>query len=198
MSFGFTATDPLLDWINEANAQFVEAYDWPWLKKEVSGVLSIGADVLSTIPPASVVPDAMSIIVTSGSNAVSVPLDYLPASEYRTTCIGSTMGTPLYWTKISDTDYRITPPSDTAYGYTISYTDIAETFTSDANTPQLPSRYHYALVRGAAAIGLDSDNQEERADRQQERFQEIIDRAMAKYRSEQQGRFSKIRNAAGY
>lgn len=194
--FGFDDTDPLLDWINEANAQFVEAFDWPWLKQEVTGTLD-GGDVLVTIPPASTVPDSMSIIVPSGTDDVSVPLTYLPFTEYRDVCISSVRGFPKFWTKISDTDYRITPPSSVLYGYVISYTAIAETFTADANTPLIPSRYHYALVRGAAAIGLDTENQEERASTQQERFQEIIDRAMAKYITEHRGRFGRIRDVRG-
>lgn len=191
--FGFSAADPVLDWINEANAQFVEAFDWPWLKQATSGVTSIGSPVLPVAALTQAeVPDAVFIILLNPTRVI--PLDYRSYHKYLDDLqISADVGIPRYFTMIG-TSYYLYPTPDAAYTCPVYYTAVAETFTADGNTPLIPSRYHYALVRGAAAIGLDTENQEDRATTQQERFQEIIDRAMSKYRSEQQGKFGKIRN----
>jgi hypothetical protein len=188
--FGFEDTDPLLDWINEANAQFVEAFDWPWLKKTLFGFLTPGTNTLPILPPLS----AMPISVVIGVNNSSVPLSYKSFTEFATTTLFTDLGVPRFWTKMSDTQFFVAPIPDQDYGYTMYYTAAAETFTADTDIPLIPLRYHFALVRGAAAIGLDTENQEDRAATQQQRFQDIIDRALTYYSSEQRGSLGRIRN----
>lgn len=189
MRFGFDVNDPLIDWINEANAQFQEAFEWPWNKTLTQGVMNVGVDILP-VSIATALPDAVFILIP-GSD--SIPLLYKPYHQFLSECAYSTPGQPKYYTKIG-TDFSVSPIPSLAYGYNIYYTALAETFTSDANVPLIPSRYHFALVRGAAAIGLDTENQEERAATQQTRFQEIIDRAVTYYSIEQRGSFGRIRN----
>jgi hypothetical protein len=112
--------------------------------------------------------------------------------EYQDTDIYSTSGFPQTWTRVGN-NIRVSPPSDTAYSYVISYDLIPTTLSADVDVPLIPARYHYTLVRGAAAIGLETENQEDRAAAQWDKFEDRIEKLKSVF-TEQKGTFSRIRN----
>jgi len=191
--YGFDSTDPVLDWINEALTYFVDAFNWPWLYTEIGGNLNIGASFLS-LPADFLTPQAIQI---ADPGATFGPYDYLRLDS-RLGYIedgfnDNNRGRPCAWTHAEGKMWFDIAP-DLAYNYILYYQKFAPVLLFDSDTPGIPTRYHYALVRGAAAVGLDAENQEERANTQLQRFQDIIDRAITKYTIGSGTRFGTVRN----
>lgn len=192
--FGFDDSDPLLDWINEAVIQFVDAFDWPWMKTTnqynfIADGFTFSRNIGSNIPR------NVGIVY----NGVYTKLIWKPLIEFEEDgdayCLGSL---PKYWTFYGSTD-SISNAINFSPIPTVNFTLIVNgqtnppILTADGDQPIIPPNYHYPLVRGAAAIGLDSDSQEERASVQAQRFQDSIDRAINKYRVTQTGVVDKVR-----
>ena len=192
--FGFNSSDPVVDWINEAQIQFWDQYDWPWIYTNLGTACSAGSNSIAQ-PSDMVVPTAMQI---ADPGLLTGPFTYLP-KDSRLTYIEdgwdsttAALGRPTSWNYGEGSIY-FDKAADLSYRVVLYYIKNPTILTSDANVPDLPVRYHYALIRGAAAIGLDAENQEERANVQLQRYQDIIDRAKARYLP-QGTRFSTIRN----
>jgi hypothetical protein len=59
--------------------------------------------------------------------------------------------------------------------------------TLDSETPSIPARWHYTIVRGAAYIALQAENEEERAQTAQAQFEADLNKMRARYGRDQIG-----------
>lgn len=188
--FGFDSTDPIVDWVNEAYVEFWDAFDWPWKKTELAGVMTVGQDTVTTTLVNSEVPYNMSFSPDGGVSWV--PIDYVPYVEYIKLPIYTRTGYPCSWTRLGN-EIRVDPQPDYAYPFTLYHDLNLTSLSSDTDIPLIPTRYHFTLVRGGAAIGLEAENQEDRAQVQWDKFEDRIEKLKSSFK-EQKGSFGRIRN----
>lgn len=190
--FGFDATDPITDWVNEAQTEFVDSFNWPFMYGTSAGVLTIGNN---TVPVPTDFGVARNFFYKSTDQVTAYPVSYRPqlsVEDYERNLTET--GYPRWWVAAANT-ISVFPLPDAAYPFQLDYEKDTVVLTTGTDVPVIPAKYHYALVRGAAAIGLETDNQEERAATQYEKFRSIIDQAISRYQQPQTGSFDKVRNA---
>lgn len=176
-SFGFdTTNDPIQTWLEEAKNEVENAFDWPFLQ---------------TVTTVSVAP---------GTNTIAMPADFFKVQSIRDTTnrmkldfkdiIGfdrdidkpTDTGVPVLYIPIAG-GIQIWPVPDAQVSYRVLYqaslTDISALATG-ATLPG-PTRFHYTFVLGAAMIGLQADNEEDRAQAAQAQFAASIQRLIRKY-----------------
>lgn len=190
--FGFDDSDPLLDWINAAYGEFNDSMEnAPWLKGVASNTFAIGNPIVAS-PTDLLLPTAL-LYSTASQGKPWYPVEFKSTLMYELNEQPVETGPPCHWTTAGGGLF-VTPNPDIAYFYTLYYDAFAVPLAADVDIPVIPSRYHYSLVQGAASIGLDAENQEDRSQTQRTKFTDTIDRAIAKYRTTQSGRFDRVRN----
>jgi hypothetical protein len=189
--FGFDASDPVVDWINEAQTEFVDSYTWPFLQTSFTNVFTVGSNFITPLPSDFGIPISLSYFTLD--NKTKFPLDYRSTTDVESNeTYPLAKGRPEWWSTYAGAPF-IYPLADAVYPYELDYKKEVPILVAGADVPIIPSKYHYALVRGAASIGLDTDNQEERSSVQYQRFRDIIDRAIARYQQPQAGSFDRVR-----
>jgi hypothetical protein len=207
--FGFTSDDPVVDWANDAYREFLDAFEWPWATIPLLTGSIWAANTPNVEQGALAYQTIRSIGMQPPGAAATddfIPLRYVGIAEFEQTALNPlTPGFPEIFTVYGSTDkppvstVSVYPVPTSNLNYSIGLTNIPLPLSADADVPIIPTLYHYALVRGAAAVGLESDNQEERANTQRQRFMETIDKAIMKYSPGKHGtKFSTVRNTAGY
>jgi hypothetical protein len=191
--FGFDASDPITDWINEAQTEFVESFNWPFMFGTSSATLTIGSIVVPVPTDFGV---ARNFFYKSTNSVTAYPVPYRSqlSVEYNDRNLTET-GSPRWWV-VSANTVSVFPIPDAAYPFQLDYERDTVVLAAGTDVPVIPAKYHYALVRGGAAIGLEADNQEDRAATQYEKFHNIIDQAISRYQQPQTGTFSKVRDVS--
>lgn len=180
--YGFDDSDPLTTWLNAAMREFEIAYNWRCLLTEV--VLPVTSGFIDFTEHSKI----LSVQYFDSESRLSEPLEFLeyrrfldiqysdPANSLNQNSL------PQYYSFFRDGNSNpklIIYPQSTVIGVRVMYLkkllDISE-----ANPCGLPSEYHYTIVRGAAAIGLEAENEEDRAAVAWGRFHDAIERASAR------------------
>jgi hypothetical protein len=47
LRFGFDSTDPITDWVNEAQVEFVDSFNWPFMYGTSLGALNVGSSTVA-------------------------------------------------------------------------------------------------------------------------------------------------------
>jgi hypothetical protein len=194
--FGFDDTDPLAIWLNAAMHEFEDEYKWTFTELLTTGTLTSGTLTL-TVPSTYVRTIALTFTAPSMEN----PLNYITYRDYqqrRADDGGAISGVPMYWTK-GPGGLIVHPVPDADRSYEHIFRARSDDMVSDASSPAfIPLEYHYALVEGAAAIGLAVDNSEERVADHRSIFEAAMARAAGKYLSRTEGNRDQVRDAQGY
>jgi hypothetical protein len=195
---GFDDGDPLLDWINAAYHDFEDASDWPFLEAE-----SIALTVTSNYEMSRIAlpADLLKPIIVRNRGTGSV-LEFLPHTAYLEegyydTESSTSSGEPQYYT-LMNSQLFLFPTPDQVYDLWMIYQKQLPDLAADLDVPAIPTRYHYGLVYGAAAHGLQAESEEERAQSAQSQFELYISNAISKLGSRQLGQADFVRETAGY
>lgn len=193
-AYGFdTANDPMASWLDEAKNEVEAEFNWPFLQK------------------------VATINTSANVGTIGLPSDFFKAQSLKDTTsirklifkevdgweedidVPTKPGNPEYFTVFSGNSMQVypVPTKDTAWRliYQTSLADITALTDSDALPG--PARFHYTYVLGAAYIGLQADNEEDRAATAQAMFERNLDRLVRKY-SGILGTSRTVQNRQGY
>lgn len=190
---GLDDSDPLIDWLNAAYHEFEDAYEWPWLEVRTTSLTgAIGSSTL-TLPS-----DFFKVKILRDTTDKS-PLEYMPQTEFfgEFDDLTST-GQPMYYTTVGFDQIVLWPTLDRAVSYNLIYQKALTDLVLDTDVPAMPARWHYGLVFGAAAHGLQSESEEERSANAAGKFTDYINRAISKSSSRNIGEPDSVREVMDY
>lgn len=145
--FDYASTTRLNYWINRAYHRICEADDWTWLRTTTTGSAPLTISDLRTV---------LSVVDTT-TQSVLTGLDERTIID-QVDPILTTTGTPAYFYRTSDTQLSVYP-ANTSDTLKVTYIKVPTDLSAGADTPVVPTRYHYAIIDGAVVEALkDSDN----------------------------------------
>lgn len=167
---GFNDKDPLDSWLNIGIDWVVDSRDWPFLTKLTTVLMSPGNAALA-MPAEARRPITIKCVDTGNK------LDPMEITEFEREIEdpGET-GPPSIYLVVggSVSIYRV---PDVAYTMRLFYIEDIARMSSDTDEPELPTSLHYAVVQAAAVVGLQAENEEERAQTAEQEFENTIARA---------------------
>lgn len=193
-AYGFdTANDPMASWLDQAKNEVETVFDWPFLQKVAT--INTLANVATVGLPSDFFKVQSLRDVTRGKK-----LSFKEPDGFERDITDPTKtGNPDLFTVVSENQLTVfpVPNADTSWRliYQTSLTDIT-TLTSSDPLPG-PARFHYTYVLGAAYLGLQADNEEDRSANAQALFNQNISRLVRKY-SSILGSSRVVRNVQGY
>ena len=142
-SSGTTRQDYFL---NEGYRRINEAEPWPWLFADASGTAPLTITDLQTV---------LSVVDATDKTKLT-RLDRRRLLDADTDL--TTVGTPQYWYRDSDTSLKVYP-ANTTITLNVRYLRVAPTLSTGTDTPILPTRYH-GLIVDAAMIEAFKDSED--------------------------------------
>ena len=178
--YGFDDNDPIISWLNEGMHQLEDAHDWTFLQAVTTVAAAVGDSTL-------VLPAALHKVQSIRDTTGKRKLRYVTVSEFERTIIDpTTRAAPEIYTITTTETIQLWPVVDVARSFRVVYqqefTDMV--LAPDAAMPG-PTRIHYPIVQGAAAIALQAENEEDRAATAKTEFEAAIDRLWAKYNKQE-------------
>jgi len=191
--YGFDTSDPLQDWINEALHTFEDAYPWPFL--EISTTVSVVANNDIVPLPA----DFSLLIAEPRFTTESVSLQYIGVRDLEEQGLDPTsVGLPTRYYFVGPI-MRLWPIPDISRLLRITYHRKVADLTTDGQSPtEIPTKYHYTIVYGAASVALDTEDENDRATKAEDKFQQRISAAIDYYSKKQLASFGQVRDSQGY
>jgi hypothetical protein len=173
--FGFDDNDPLLTWLNESMHQFEDAREWGFLQQTTTLSAIAGASTLT-------LPSALYKIHSIRDVSGKTKLQYMTVSEFERDIEDPTQaGAPEFYTITGTETVQLYPILDTGRNFRVVYQEEFVDMSSDAAQMPGPTRIHYPIVQGAAMIGLQAENEEDRAVVAKNEFEAAIDRIWGRY-----------------
>jgi hypothetical protein len=197
--YGFDDSDPLTVWLNAALHDIESRADWRFLQRTSAG-----------------------IPVAAGNNVVATPADYKRSYKLRDTTEELSTGgvgydleywDPRKWDRDIDNESKpgkpevftewesillLWPVPDTAREFSLYYQGFLEELDDPDDVPGLPGQFHYTIVRGAAFIALQAENEEDRAETAQGQFESDIANMIATYDTIQIGEPEEVADVMDY
>lgn len=190
--FGFDDNDPLLVWMNEGMHQFEDSHDWPFLQLVTTVATVVGDSTL-------VLPAALHKVVSIRDMTGFNKLQYMTITEFdREIDIPTTAGAPLFYTITGTETIQLYPVVDKVRSFRVVYQmELTDMSSTGVEMPG-PTRIHYPIVQGAAAIALQAENEEDRAVNAKTQFDAAIDRLWTKYSSVELDEPQQVTDAMDY
>lgn len=193
-AYGFDSTDdPMSSWLDEAKNEIETAFDWPFLQKVAT--INTLANVATLGLPSDFFKVQSVRDVTNGYKLTFKE----PDGWERDIEDPTNGGRPEFYTVVSENNLIVYPVPlvNTTWRviYQTSLTDITTLGPSDPLPG--PARFHYPYVLGAAYLGLQADNEEDRSANAQALFNQKITRLIRKY-SSILGSSRTVQNVQGY
>lgn len=172
--YGFDDTDPALSWLNAGMHRFETEEDWPFLFTDGSTT------------------------VVAGSTSITLPSDYskpvlikdmthqtkLRHKRFRqfSKLIGdeSETGKPIFYV-VEAGVLKLWPVPDVDIEMKFIYSKSLPDMSNPLAECPLPTAWHWTVIKGAASIALQSENEEERAKTVMGEYQDDVDRARKYY-----------------
>lgn len=179
--YGFDDSDPLLIWMNAGLHEFLNAKEWPFNFGTIDIDIEVGqtsiADTLSLGDDFEKVRSISSV-----SSSTYSKLKYLDISEFeRVIQDPSQLGVPRLYTLVRADAIQFWPASDLERVFHIVYERTLEEMETDGDNMPGPIRIHYPIIQAAAMLGLQAENEEDRANNAQLQFEAAIERLWSKY-----------------
>lgn len=202
--YGFDEEDPLVTWLNAAMREFETANNWRFLLKE--DVVAVVSGYIDFTDHTKI----LSVQYFNEDGTQSPPLQYLNYRRFielqysDPNYITDTSSTPKYYTLFpndadeSSNQKLVIWPQSTVTAARVVYLKQCEEMTESENICPLPEIWHYTIVRGAAAIGLEAESEEDRAAVAWARFWDAINRAIARDYPDTIDRNQQVIDSQGY
>jgi hypothetical protein len=189
--------DPLNDWINAAMHEFEEAYPWPFLETVFDAALFTGSPNISPIADLF---KPINIKVSVNNVVGHNYLTYVSKAQFDQEFSNQAQrGRPQIYTQYGGTLTVWPVPDKDTYSARVSYIRSVPEITVDGDSFDLPSRYHYTIVQGAAIRALEAESEEERAQSWRGIFEDAIDRHITAIGGRKQdGEYKTTRDVMGY
>lgn len=193
--FGFTEKDPLTLWLNAAQADIEAADEWTW-SEEVAVFTLEGGEYIFGKPDNFKKPIKLKDI----TDAHWTDLEYYDIRKwYREVNNLGTMGVsrPDIWT-ISSEQMLVYPTYQHDRRLDLLYLRELPPLVNAEDVPAMPSSFHFLIVLRAAAIGLMSENEEERAQTAQSEYEFGLAKRLDLYTVKQTGEPEQVQDTADY
>lgn len=193
--YGFDTTDPLNAWLDQAKIEVEESFDWPFLQSIATIAQPAGSSAVSLSGQTDFFKVQSLRDVTTKRKISYRDIDGFERDVQDPTQTGR----PTIFTVTALNVIQLYPVPDTALSLRLVYqTALADiNGLADGTACPGPSRLHYLYVLGAAYIGLQAENEEERSGTAQAMFEKGVARLMRKY-SSYLGEAQTVIDAQGY
>lgn len=179
--FGFDSTDPLRTWLNAALHEVEESFDWPWLEGKLEVIKMAAGSSTITLPA-----NCLKII-----SIKDVPnqrkLKYYDIHRWMREIQEPTeVGYAEVYTLLNTNEIRIWRVLQEEVEFELIYQATTPDLLESASEPRTGERLwplstHYVIVRKAAIIALEAENEEERAEKQNKQYELSLLKLMGKY-----------------
>lgn len=199
--YGFDDTDPLTTWLNAAMREVELANNWRCLLTEV--VIPVTVGFTDFIEHSKI----LSYQYYDANSQLSEPLEYLDYRRFLDiqysdpTKSTDQVSDPKYYSIFRDDDSSvklIIYPQSTVIAGRLMYLRYATEMSDGYPQCDFPEQFHYLIVRGAAAIGLEAENEEDRAAVAWQRFHDGIEKAIAQEYPTTVDENQQVQDAQGY
>jgi hypothetical protein len=198
---GVDSTDPLLDWINAAMHEFEDAYGWPFLETTGGVTMAANSNAPNLPTDLALLRTAKVDTTPTGGSVARRSLIFVPRVKFedQSWYDPTSTGEPTHYTLVGNSTILLWPTPDQNYHMRVYYQKFLPDLAIDADVPGVPAKYHFTIVRGAAATALEAENEEDRADSWRGQFEDAIERHISKLGgSRQGGTLNTVRDVMGY
>jgi len=196
--YGFDDSDPLDLWINAALREFENASTWPFLETKAPLMTLAAGD--NSVPVPS---DFAKVITLRDTNPTSpnaqTYFEYWDRRRFdRDIPNPALTGKPYVYTLINLNEIQVWPVPDTELTLELVYYRTVLDLVQSDDVPAIPERWHYTIIRGAAYLALQAENEEERAQTAMAQFNQDIDRAVTYYANRELGEPDQVEDVMNY
>jgi hypothetical protein len=188
--YGFDDNDPLTTWLNASLHEFEDSYGWPFLNIRTT-VRTAERDIQFSLPSDF---RKMKLIKNLRSEQ---KLRYYEIHRFEREVEYPEEGEPEIYTVVGETT-QVWPSPTREVEYSVVYVRGVPDLSSAEDIPDIPVQYHFSVVRGAAWIGLQAENEEDRAAVAYQAWQADVARAMAFYGSQEEDEANTVEDVQGY
>ena len=196
--YGFDNTDPLLTWINAAYHEIESAHGhWSFLELDETIESELGEfNLVASVNRFIKVRDMTTELASGGEGK---DLEYMDRRDFMRTFPNALIaGNPEVFTIIGSNKLQVYPDPVGKRKYKVSYIRLLPDLVADAEEPLIPVKNHYTIVRGAAYIALQAENEEERAASAQGQFESDLDKMISNDQRRQIGEPETVVDAQEY
>lgn len=196
--YGFDDEDPILEWINAAYHEIENAYEeWSWLegeevKESVSGEFTLAASIKRMIK----LRDITSELSTGGEGTDLTFMDRRAFMRQLPNLLVT--GEPYTYTIIGSSKLQVYPVPTAQRKYRATYIKALPDLATDEDEPLIPVSDHYTIVRGAAYLALEAENEEERAATAQAQFESALEKMITNDSIRQIGEPGEVQDVMEY
>jgi len=138
--------------INDAQVEIADLFEWPQFEKVVTGALTIGEYTYEQQPDHQLTTRLILLDPDEPTRNWNLTSYYIEQNEFfERFPAPDTLdnSVPLFWTEYGNQIY-FNCPCDLAYELRQYFTKVPTELTADADVPELPQNFREALVLGAA------------------------------------------------
>lgn len=198
--YGFDDSDPLTTWINAGQRQFADAYEWPFLDAVMTP--SVTANVGTVNLPTADTTFRKVQTVAIKDTTYSPPyqkLRYWEAHRFDRELTNPVQtGIPELYTLTGLNTLQVWPIPTVNVRLQIRFTRNVPDLVLGTDTPVIPPEYHFTIVRAAAVIALQAENEEERASEAQDAYEGDLQAAIQFYSSPEGDDPATVEEVQGY
>lgn len=187
------ASDEITNYVNDTINDIYNEYRLPFMQTIQTYTVTIGVSDITNgvLLPANYV-QAINLTLTTASYEKVIPYyDFQQADEAYPdpddTTLHPTSSSPDYWYFYGNT-IRVFPAPKTAYALTLRYYKKPTALDDDADVPDVPAQYEEILVMGASYRVLQVKDNYDQAAILQNKYDEILDKLVARSVQPQVGR----------
>lgn len=193
--YGFNDEDPLDIWINASLHEIEIAAEWPFLFEPHTTTINAGVAAM-TLPANFVKPVTVRDVTVADRE---FPLEYWDYRKYEREIEDlEDDGVPEIYTLLGTQTLLVWRVPASARNIEMVYRKTLADLVDDGDVPGLPALHHYTIVRGAAFIGLQAENEEERAITAQGQFENDLGKMLDFYALAELGEPTQVEDVQGY
>lgn len=180
--YGFDSSDPLKVWLNAAMHEVEADHDWPFLEGGIESTLSTSAGT-----PGLFISNQLGKVISVRDLTNNRKLVFYDTWRYfREVEEPEAKGQPLIYTLAQITSsINLWPIPEGVYKIEVVGQLITKDMVVAGDTPKTtrewPVAMHYAIVLKAAIMALFAENEEERGEKLQKQFDQLMERLRRKY-----------------
>lgn len=193
---GYSSSE-IKNYINDTQNDVFNEYRLPFMEDTEDYTLAVGVSDLTngTGLPTNYVQAIDIFLTTLGREKLLTYLDIREIDQLYPDAEDSTLypsNVPDEWYFYAET-IRVTPKPNSAFTATLRYYKKPTLLSSDSDVPELPSEFEELLVVGAAYRVLQVKDNYDQAAILQNKYDELLDKLVAKYTQTQVGTPTRIR-----
>lgn len=198
--YGFDSSDPLLVWINAAYHEIEQAHKkWSFLEAEEEVKVASGSRRFSLSSPVKRFIRVRDVTAELSTGGEGLDLTYMDRRtmerEFPNLLV---KGLPEYFTIVGGNEIQLYPVPSSDRTILSTYIKALADLAVAGEEPLIPVANHYTIVRGSAYIGLQAENEEERAASAQAQFESDLDKMINSDLNPQVGEMATVEDTAGY